>query len=78
MNINPGVSVPLASRNLGDLSKNTPAVKELLMAILKAMENVGAHKVTRPEARGKFSFIIHLSTCLLSLFFNPLTSSLMS
>jgi hypothetical protein len=44
MNINPGVSVPLVSKNLGDLSKNTPVVKELLMAILQAMENVGAHK----------------------------------
>jgi len=46
VNINPGVLAPLASKNLGDLSKNTPAVKELLMAILKAMENVGAHKVS--------------------------------
>jgi hypothetical protein len=46
MNINPGMVTLLASKNLGDLSKNTPAVKELLMAILKAVENVGAHKIT--------------------------------
>jgi hypothetical protein len=46
MNINPGMAAPLASKNLGDLSKNNPAVKELLTAILKAVEHVGAHKVT--------------------------------
>ncbi len=46
MNINPGMVTLLASKNLGDLSKNTPTVKELPMAILKAVENVGAHKIT--------------------------------
>ena len=46
MNINPGIATPLASKNLGDLSMNTPAVKELLTAILKAAEHVGAHKKT--------------------------------
>ena len=46
MNINPGMAAPLGSKNLGDLSKNNPAVKELLTAILKAVEHVGAHKVT--------------------------------
>ncbi len=46
MNVNPSMVAPLASKNLGDLSKNNPAVKELLTAILKAVEHVGAHKVT--------------------------------
>jgi hypothetical protein len=37
------------------LSKNTPGVKELLTAILKAIENVGAHKVTRRKQGVSFS-----------------------
>jgi hypothetical protein len=45
MNINPGMVAPLASKNIVHLSKNTPVVKELLSAILKAMEHVGAHKI---------------------------------
>jgi hypothetical protein len=44
MNINPGMAAPFVSKNLGNLSN--PAVKELLMAVLKAVENVGAHKAT--------------------------------
>jgi hypothetical protein len=44
MSINPGVAIPFGSKNLGDLSKNTPAVNQLLTAILKAVETVGAHK----------------------------------
>jgi len=40
MNINPSILAPLASKNLGDLSKNNPVVKELLTAILKAVEHV--------------------------------------
>jgi hypothetical protein len=35
-----------ASKNLGDFSKNNPVVKELRMAILKAVENVEAYKIT--------------------------------
>jgi hypothetical protein len=45
MNINPGMVAPLAFKNIVDLSKNTPTVKELLSAILKAVEHVGAHKI---------------------------------
>jgi len=44
MSINLGVAIPFGSKNLGDLSKNTPAVNQLLTAILKAVETVGAHK----------------------------------
>jgi hypothetical protein len=44
MSINPGAAIPFGSKNLGDLSKNTPAVNQLLTAILKAFETVGAHK----------------------------------
>jgi hypothetical protein len=40
MNIKPSILAPLASKNLGDLSKNNPVVKELLTAILKAVEHV--------------------------------------
>jgi hypothetical protein len=36
------------------LSKNTPAEKQLLMDILKAMENVGAHKVTGQKQGASF------------------------
>jgi hypothetical protein len=71
MNINPGMVVPLASKNLGDLSKNNPAVKELLTAILKAVEHVGAHKVTgRKQGVGLLSFSIYrLVYCRLFSFF---------
>ena len=34
MNINPGMAAPLAFKHLGDLYMNTPAVRELLTAIL--------------------------------------------
>jgi hypothetical protein len=46
MSINPGAAIPFGSKKLGDLSKNTPAVNQLLTAILKAVETVGAHKFT--------------------------------
>jgi len=69
MNINPGMAAPLASKNLGDLSKNNPAVKELLTAILKAVEHVGAHKVTgRKQGVSLLSFSTY-RLCLLSLIF---------
>jgi len=44
MSINLGVAIPFGSKNLGDLSKNTPAVNQLLTAILKAVETVITHK----------------------------------
>jgi len=71
MNINPGMAASLASKNLGDLSKNNPAVKELLTAILKAMEHVGAHKVTgRKQGVSLLSFSIYrLVYCRLFSFF---------
>jgi hypothetical protein len=71
MNINPGMAAPLASKNLGDLSKNHPAVKELLTAILKAVEHVGAHKVTgRKQGVSLLSFSIYrLVYCRLFFFF---------
>jgi hypothetical protein len=46
MSIDPGAAIPFGSKNLGDLSKNTPAVNQLLTAILKAVETVGAYKFT--------------------------------
>jgi hypothetical protein len=68
MNINPGMAAPLASKNLGDLSKNNPAVKELLMAILKAVEHVGAHKAKQGVSLLSFS-IYRLVYCLFFFFF---------
>jgi hypothetical protein len=44
MSINPGMAGSFGSKNLGNLSKNTPAVNQNLLAILKAVETVGAHK----------------------------------
>jgi hypothetical protein len=46
MSINPSVAVPFGSKYLGNLSKNTPMVNELLTAILKAVKTVGAHEFT--------------------------------
>jgi hypothetical protein len=46
MNINPGMMMAFGTKNLGDLSKNTPVVNELPSAILKAVETVGAHTFT--------------------------------
>jgi hypothetical protein len=46
MNINPGMVMPFSSKNFGDLSKDNPNENELLTAILKAVENVGTHKIT--------------------------------
>jgi len=64
MSINPGAAVPFCSKNLGDLSKNTPTINQLLTAILKAVETVGAHKFTGRKQG--------VSCCL---FFPPLYSS---
>jgi hypothetical protein len=47
MNINPGMVVPFHFKNLGNLSKDNPTVSKLLAAILKAVETVGTHKITR-------------------------------
>jgi len=71
MNVNPSMAATLASKNLGDLSKNNPVVKELLTAILKAVEHVGAHKVTgRKQGVSFLSLsIYHLVYCRLFFFF---------
>jgi hypothetical protein len=71
MNVNPSMAAPLASKNLGDLSKNSPAVKELLLAVLKAVEHVGAHKVTgRKQGVSLLSlFMYRLVYCRLFFFF---------
>jgi hypothetical protein len=71
MNINPGMAATFASKNLGDLSKNIPAVKELLLAILKAVESVGGHKVTgrKQGVSCLLLFIYHLVFSLIFLLF---------
>jgi hypothetical protein len=71
MNVNPSMAAPLASKNLGDLSKNSPAVKELLLAVLKAVEHVGAHKVTGRKQGVSFLslFMYRLVYCRLFFFF---------
>jgi hypothetical protein len=46
MNINPGMVVPLGSKQLSDLTRNTPEVNKLFTAILNAVQVVGAHKIT--------------------------------
>jgi len=58
MNINPGTAVPFGPKHLGDLSKHTPAVNELLTAILKVVEMVGAQclSVYREETKRKLFF----------------------
>jgi hypothetical protein len=45
MNINPGMVIPLGSKKLGDLSRDTPEINELFTAILHAVQVVGAHKL---------------------------------
>jgi hypothetical protein len=42
MNVNAAIAA--SSKNLGDLSKNTPEVNDLMLAILRAVERLGAHK----------------------------------
>jgi hypothetical protein len=61
MNFNPGMVVPLGSKKLGDLSRNTPMVNELLTAILKAAQIVGPHKITGRKQGVSFG---HLSALL--------------
>jgi hypothetical protein len=71
MTVNPSMAAPFASKNLGDLSKNNPVVKELLTAILKAVEHVVAHKVTgwsKGKVFFRYPFII-LFYCRLFFFF---------
>jgi hypothetical protein len=46
MNNNPGMGIPLGSKKLSDLSRNTPEINELFTAILNAIQVFGAHKVT--------------------------------
>jgi hypothetical protein len=46
MSINTGLAASFGSKNLGDLSKNTPVVNQLLLAIPTAVETVGAHQFT--------------------------------
>ncbi len=46
MSADADVAVPFGSKNLGDLSKNSYEGNELLFAILRAVENVGAQKCT--------------------------------
>jgi hypothetical protein len=72
LNINPSMAAPFAFKNLGDLSKNNPAVKELLMAILKAVEHAGAHKVTGQKQGVSYLllFIFLLVDCHLFFFFS--------
>jgi hypothetical protein len=61
------IAVPFGSKNLGDLSKSNYEVNELLFAILRAAENVGAHKSTGR----KQGISIHLIYChLFFLFFD--------
>jgi hypothetical protein len=47
MNNNPDMVIPLGSKKLGNLSRNTPEINKLFLAILNAVQVVGAHKVTR-------------------------------
>jgi hypothetical protein len=72
LNINPSMAAPFAFKNLGDLSKNNPAVKELLVAILKAVEHAGAHKVTGRKQGVSYLllFIFLLVYCHLFFFFS--------
>ena len=46
MSADANITVPFGSKNLGDLSKSSYEVNELFFAILRAVENVGAHKST--------------------------------
>jgi hypothetical protein len=61
MNIIPGMVVPLGSKKLGDLSRNTPEVNEFFTAILKAVQVAGAHKITGRKQAVSF---VHLSVLL--------------
>ncbi len=56
MNINPGMVVPLGSKKLSDLSRDTPEINELFTAILNAVQVVGAHKVTGRKKGVSFAF----------------------
>ena len=58
-------SAPFVSKSLGDLTKNNKDVNELLLAILRAVESIAAHKFT-----GRKQGVSHRNffTCLLLLF----------
>jgi hypothetical protein len=65
MNMNLGMVVPLGCKKLGNLSRNTPEINELFLAILNAVQVVGAHKVTRRKQGVSF---VCVSTLLLMLY----------
>jgi hypothetical protein len=64
MKVNLDMVVPLGSKKLGDLSRNTPEVNELFTAILNAVQVVGAHKITGRKQGVSFA---HLSALLQTL-----------
>jgi hypothetical protein len=63
MNNNPGMVVPLGSKKLGDLSRDTPKINELFTAILNAVQVVGAHKVTGRKQGVSFACFLTLVDC---------------
>ena len=66
MSADANITVPFGSKNLGDLSKSSFEVNELFFAILRAVENVGAHKSTGR----KQGVSIHFVYCVALFFFN--------
>jgi hypothetical protein len=65
MNMNPGMVVPLGSKKLDDLTRNTPEVNKLFTAILNAVQVVGTNKVTGRKQGVSF---LHLSALLPTLY----------
>ena len=62
--MNANAATAALSKNLGDLSKNTAAINNLMLAILRVVEHVGAHKATGREQSVSFYFF-----CLLLLLY---------
>jgi len=66
------LSLWLHQKNLGDLSKNTAEVNDLMLAILRAVQHIGAHKATgcKQSVSIFFSWLLLLIFFFLTLFLN--------
>jgi hypothetical protein len=71
--MNPGMVVPLGSKKLEDLSRNTPEVNELFTTLLNAGQVVGAHKVTRRKQG--VSFFLFISTAADAVLFKKVSET---
>jgi hypothetical protein len=60
------IGVP--AKNVGDLSKNTVELDDLMFAILRAVDHVGIHKATSRKQGVSFLFHLFLLLLLLLLF----------